>query len=63
MNDIFTKMNSQEIPSAVDTVNPDVLIDRLREEIGISTNTLDSLRSYLSFHSIYPKRRLTEKGT
>jgi hypothetical protein len=55
-NDILLKMNSQEVTllvqvdlSAVfDTVNHNILIDRLNEEIGFQGKALDWFKSYLN---------------
>ena len=52
-SDILMIMNSHEVillvmldqSTAFDTVNPDISIDRLREEIGIPDNALDYFTS------------------
>ena len=54
-NDILMKMNSQEVTllvmldlsAAFDTVNHDILISRLHEEVGVSGLALEWFRSYL----------------
>ena len=56
MNDVLLNMNSQKVTlmvlldfsAAFDTVNHDILLERLDKDIGICGVTLDWFRSYLS---------------
>ena len=56
MNDVLLNMNSQQVTlmvlldlsSAFDTVNHDILLERLDKDIGMRGVTLDWFRSYLS---------------
>lgn len=56
MNDILLNMNSQQVTlmmllnfsAAFDTVNHDILLERLDKVIGMRSVTLDWFRSYLS---------------
>ena len=61
VNDILMKMNSQEVTllvmldlsAAFDTVNHDILIKRLHEELGIADLALSWFESYLhNSHSL-----------
>ena len=55
MNDVLMKMNSQEVTllvmldlsAAFDTVNHDILIKRLHDDVGICDAALDWFKSYL----------------